>query len=82
MRVAADVEGGIKQLARTLGPVFVLQDVVEQIETIAGLHALFEVDVVGVNFQELGDEVIRQALRFGGAIGAEIDAGTLARVFV
>ena len=81
MRFAADIRRGIEKLAGLFRAALLLRQIVEQLEAVAGLDALLEVDVVGMDLQEFGDEVVGKALRLGRAIGAEIDGGALARVF-
>ena len=75
--VAVDGHRGVEQLAHLAAALAVIGHVEEHVERVAGLHLLLEVDVVGMDAEQLEDGVGRNVLALGCVIEARIERGAL-----
>ena len=75
---AARGDGGGEQLAEAaLGALLLFLQVEEELERVAGAHALAEVRLVGMDLEDLQDDVGRDALPRRGIVDAGVEAGSL-----
>ena len=76
-RHAVDGHRGVEHLADAVAIVGRVRHVEEHVEAVAGLHLLLEVDVIGMDPEQLEDGVGRNVLAHGRVIEARVERGAL-----
>ena len=75
MRLAASGHGGRQQLAEpALDALILLLHVEKELKAVARAHALAKIGFVGVDLQNLQDDLGRHALPLGGVVQTRIQA--------